>query len=615
MPGANDRKSAGLALERLRNTQHEILEAIASGRQLVEVMDLLCRRVEELDPDVICSILSVDQVGRLHPLAGPSLPADYSRALDSVPIGPSAGSCGTAAYLGEPVAAVDIETDPRWAGHNALALAFGLRACWSSPIKTRDSRVIGTFAFYFRTARGPNDLEEGVVAACVHLCAIALEQEEAKAKIHQLAYYDPVTGLPNRVFFQKRAAELFAESTDLALHYLDLDGFKVVNDTLGHHFGDELLKAVGSRLLECVGNDDLVGRLGGDEFAVLQRNAKSKREVRALAGRLVSAIDQPFELHGQVVAVRASTGSAIASEHGDDCSGLMRQADLAAYQAKSDGGGTHRMFDPDMLKRALARRSMELDLRRAHRLGEFELYYQPIVSLITGDVVAGEALIRWNHPTRGLVSPAEFIPVAEQCGLMGPIGDWVIKTGCRDAVRWPSHVTLAVNLSPAQLKRPGFALNVVRTLKDTGLPPHRLKFEITETALLNDATAAKAILRQFKDLGIRIALDDFGTGYSSLSHLRTFPIDTIKIDRSFVQEFGLSPDATAITTAVLRLADDLGMVTTAEGIESPEQLVQLAAAGCTQAQGFHLGRPQRRSDFEGLLGVAASAILRDATHG
>jgi diguanylate cyclase (GGDEF)-like protein len=555
----------------------------------------------------------------LHPLAGPQLPAHYSTALDGLAIGPCVGSCGTAAYLGRPVTVVDIESDPLWADFRALALPIGLRACWSSPIKARDQRVIGTFAFYGRMPRGPKEIEEIAVSTCVHLCAIALEQEEARAKIHQLAFFDPVTELPNRALFQQRAAEIFANwrlaDAGLAVHYLDLDGFKAVNDTLGHHVGDDLLKQVGLRLRDCAGPEDLVARLGGDEFAVLQRSAASKREVHRLASGLIAAIDQPFDLLGNSISVRVSVGIAVATGHERDWASLMQQADLAVYQAKSDGGGAYRMFDPEMYERAVLRRSTEQHLRKADLDREFEVVYQPIMSMQTKEMLGGEALVRWHHPVRGLVSPAEFIPIAEQCGLMGSIGDWIIKRACCDAARWPDSMMLAVNLSPMQLKSPGFALSVVRMLQDTGLSPRRLEFEITETALLTDAQTAKVILQQFKDVGVRIALDDFGTGYSSLSHLRSFPIDTIKIDRSFVQEFGISADATAIIKAVVRLAGDLGMTATAEGIETAEQLAQLAAAGCARAQGFHLGRPQSRSEFEKLLAISEFSTSHNALGG
>lgn len=610
MPGRHQ-AAAATSRERLRDIQHEILEATASGQPLAAVMDLLCRRVEALDPEIVASVLSVDRNGLLHPVAAPSLPQEYSAALDSIPIGPSVGSCGTAAYRGEPVTVTDIETDPLWAPYKALALPLGLRACWSSPIKARDNRVVGTFAFYYRTPRGPDAIEEMIVATCVHLCAIAIEQDEARARIHQLAYYDPITGLPNRLLFQEKAQEIFAESVSgnatIAIHYLDLDDFKTVNDTLGHHVGDALLREVGTRIGWCASERDLIARIGGDEFALLQRSAQHKGDVRALAGRLVEAMAQPFDLYGQSVIARMSVGYTIAAPGSVDLDTLMRQADLAVYEAKRDGGGSFRMFDPAMLNRVMARRAIEQDLRHADLDQEFELLYQPIVSLKSGEIAGGEALVRWNHPGRGQVSPAEFIPVAEQCGLMGRVGDWIIRTACREAARWPAHVVLSVNLSPMQLKASSFALTLVRILRDSGLSPHRLQFEITETALLNDADAARAVLQQFRNLGIRIALDDFGTGYSSLSHLRSFPIDTIKIDRSFVRDFELAFDSAAIVKAVLQLARDLGMTTTAEGIETPEQLGQLSAAGCTHAQGYLLGRPLRRGHFEALIGIGEAA--------
>jgi diguanylate cyclase (GGDEF)-like protein len=601
-------EGAGTTRDRLRDIQHEILEATATGQPLGAVMDLLCRRVEALDTDIICSVLSVDAQGLLHTVAGPSLPSHYSAAIDGLQTGPCTGSCGTAAYRGEEVAVTDIESDPLWADYKDLALPIGLRACWSSPIKARDSRVIGTFAFYYRCIRAPSDLERMIVATCVHLCAIAIEQDVARARIHQLAFYDPVTGLPNRALFQQRAAEIFGQAAAagalIAVHYIDLDDFKAVNDTLGHHVGDALLREVGTRLACCAGESDLVARLGGDEFAVVQRSARHRGEVRSLANQLIEAISQPYDLYGQSVTVRGSIGFTTVSDGEADLDVLMRQADLAVYEAKSDGGGNSRMFDPIMFKRALARRAIEQDLRRADLDREFHLVYQPIVSLKSGELVGGEALIRWNHPERGLISPADFIPVAERCGFMGQLGDWVVRAACREAARWPAHILLSVNISAIQFRRSGFALNVIRKLRDTGMSPHRLQFEITETALLNEADSVRTILQQFKNLGVRIALDDFGTGYSSLSHLRNFPIDTIKIDRSFVREYGFSTDSTAIIRAVLNLARDLGMTTTAEGIETAEQLAELAAAGCTHAQGFHIGKPMGRAEFEALLGIA-----------
>jgi diguanylate cyclase (GGDEF)-like protein len=601
-------------LLRLRSIQREVLEATALGQPLQPVMELLCRRIEELDPDVVCSVLRVDTQGLMHPLAAPSLPAFFSDTVEGLAIGPCAGSCGTAAFRGEPVTVTDIDSDPLWARFKALPLGIGLRACWSSPIKARDNRVVGTFAFYYRTVRGPSAAEEAIVSTCVHLCAIAIEQEAARAEIHKLAFYDAVTGLPNRAQFQKKAADIFAEPIPdgalLAVHYVDLDDFKSVNDTLGHHVGDALLREVGARLLSCAGDDDFVARLGGDEFTVVQRAARHEHDIRTFAHRLIEAVDRPAELCGHKVGVRASIGCAVATGCRANLETMMRQADLAAYDAKSAGGGTARMFAPPMLARAVARKGIEQDLRRATIATEFNLVYQPIVSLRDGRLIGGEALVRWTRPERGDVPPCDFIPVAEQCGLMDRLGQWIIETACRDAMRWPQDLVLAVNLSPAQLKSPGFALRTVRMLRDIGLAPGRLEFEVTETALLNDANAARAILQQFKSIGARVALDDFGTGYSSLSHLRSFPIDTIKIDRSFVQEFGIAPDSTAIIKSIVGLARDLGMATTAEGIETAGQLALIAGAGCARGQGFHIGKPVPRDAFKSLI-AAAGALQRD----
>lgn len=597
--------SATSAKDRLRDIQDEILKATASGEPLAVVTDLLCRRIEELGQDIVCSIVSIDQDGKVRPLASPSLPIDYARAIDGVPIGPGAGSCGAAAFHGEPVVVTDIANDPRWVRYRSLVLPHGLRASSSLPIKARDGRVVGALAFYYRSLRAPGEIEEMIVSVCAPLCAIALEQEAARAKIHQLAFYDPITGLANRVLFHQRAADILAAPASddglLAVHYIDLDGFKAVNDTLGHHIGDELLKEVGARLRGCVHEGDVVARLAGDEFAVLQRSARTKAEIRGFAAQVIAAIDQPFEFAGHAVAVRASVGFTIASGAAGDLATFLRQADLAVYQAKSEGGGTFCMFNPSMFKRAAARRVLEQDLRRSDLEREFEVVYQPIMSLKTGAVIGGEALIRWNHPARGLIPPADFLPIAERCGLIGRLGDWIIKTACRDAARWPASTMLAVNLSPVQIKRPGFALGVIRTLKETGVLPQRLEFEITERALFSDTNAARATLRQFKDVGIRVALDDFGSGFTALSHLRAVPIDTIKLDRSLVRDFGHADDATAIVGAMLRLARDLGMTTSAEGVETAEQSGLLAAAGCARAQGFYLGRPQRAADFEALL--------------
>ena len=528
------------SVDALRHLQNQVLEFVATGQPLASAMDLLCREAERLAPDVICTVLAVDASGHVRSLSSPSLPDHYAQAIDGIPIGPAAGSCGTAAYRGEPVEVRDIAVDPPWAAYRSLALPLGLLACWSSPIKARDGRVIGTFAFYYRTTRGPSELDRQIVATCVHLCAIAIEHEEAQARIHDLACRDPLTGLPNRASFRLCATEALAACSDphqgLAIHYMDLDDFKGVNDTLGHWMGDLLLEQVAQRIVSCVKSHELVTRLGGDEFAIIQTQPKDNDEVIGLARQLIALFDQPFEIEGHEILIGASIGIVRAPDHGADLTSLLKKADLALYRAKNEGRRTYQMFAEEMYERVRARRELEQELRLAISRGEFALVYQPIVEIDTHAIISAEALVRWQHPTRGTISPAEFIPIAEETGLIGKLGNWILREACANALEWPANVRVAVNLSPVQLRKTSFVLDVVRALDATGLPPGRLDFEITETVPLAPNAVTRQMLCELKALGIRIALDDFGTGYSSLSYLRSFPFDRIKIDRAFVHE-------------------------------------------------------------------------------
>ncbi|HEY6941158.1 putative bifunctional diguanylate cyclase/phosphodiesterase, partial [Dokdonella sp.] len=411
----DDRSSA--ALQRL---QGEILEAVARGEPLLRIADLLCRRIESLVPDVLCSVLVVDAQGRVHSLAAPSLPEPYSHSLDGMSIGPVAGSCGTAAWRGEAVEVLDIETDPLWADFRDRALPYGLRACWSSPIKSRDGRVIGTFAFYYRTRRGPSGFERAVVERCVDLCAIAIEHDAVQAHVHRLAFHDPVTGLANRTAFTEhatRALAALAPGECANVLYIDLDDFKTVNDTLGHRVGDQLLAGVAQRLAACTGPGVFVARLGGDEFAMLQACRDAEADGHRLAGKIKAALDEPFDIEDQRVTIGASVGIAHAAAAGLDLDELARRADMALYEAKAAGRRTHRFFDVAMDTHVQMRRSLKQDLRAAIDAGGFTLVYQPIVALETGAPIAVEALLRWSHPARGNVPPATFIPVVEEMGL------------------------------------------------------------------------------------------------------------------------------------------------------------------------------------------------------
>jgi len=415
------------------------------------------------------------------------------------------------------------------------------------------------------------------------------ERRRAEQKIAHLAHYDALTDLPNRVSFREQLQqelERTKRGEQLAVLYIDIDEFKSVNDSLGHPAGDELLKAVASRLRSCIRETDFVARLGGDEFAIVQTGIKQPSDVVELVNRIYEAIRAPHECLGHQVATDASIGIALAPNDGTELDQLLKSADLAMYGAKADGRRTYRFFEPQMDACVRARRTLELDIRQAIAEGAFELHYQPIVDLGSNGIVGCEALLRWNHPVRGTVSPAEFIPIAEETGLILQIGDWVLATACAEATNWPPGIKLAVNISPVQFRSHAFSLKVANALATTGLSASRLELEITEAVLIRDDEAALAMLQHLRAIGVRIALDDFGTGYSSLSYLQRFPFDKIKIDRCFVNDIAEAEGSSSIVQAVINIARSRNMTTTAEGVETERQREMLLSFGCTEMQGY-----------------------------
>jgi diguanylate cyclase (GGDEF)-like protein len=427
---------------------------------------------------------------------------------------------------------------------------------------------------------------------------------EAQAKISHMARHDALTGLPNRVLFHEQLEQGLprAGSNDqLAVLCLDLDHFKDINDSLGHPIGDALLKEVGHRLKATVGDNDTVARLGGDEFAVVQIGRSEEAAARVLAGRLVEVISAPYEIDDHQIIIGVSIGISLSPQDGSNPDELLKNADLALYRAKADGRGTYRFFETGMDARAQARRLLEMDLRAALQRNEFEAYYQPIRDVASDRVVAFEALLRWNHPQRGLIAPINFIPLAEETGLIVQLGEFVLHGACADAATWPDDVDVAVNLSPVQFKSPNLIASVTAALAASGLSARRLELEITESVLLQNSEATLTTLHELRAMGVRISLDDFGTGYSSLSYLRSFPFDKIKIDRSFVSELATREDSMAIIRAVTGLGRSLGIVTTAEGVENDAQLELLRREGCTQAQGYLFSKPRPASDVAIML--------------
>ena len=435
------------------------------------------------------------------------------------------------------------------------------------------------------------------------------ERRRADEKIAHLAHYDALTDLPNRVLFREqieRELRRTGQGEQFALLYIDIDEFKGINDSLGHHVGDELLKTVATRIRSCIGGNDLIARLGGDEFAVIKTGLGNDADVVEFVTRIHEAIRQPYQCLGHQLSTDASIGIARAPQDGTELDQLIKNADLAMYGAKADGRRTHRFFEPAMDACAKAKLAMEQDLRQALVDGGFEIHYQPLVDLGRNEVTGCEALLRWRHPERGMISPAEFIPVAEDTGLINELGEWVLRTACAEAASWPDHIRIAVNVSPVQLKCQTLALKIIGALAASGLPASRLEIEITEAVLIRDDEAALAILHQLRAIGVRIALDDFGTGYSSLSYLKRFPFDKIKIDRCFISDVAEIDGSSAIVQAVVNIAASCNMTTTAEGVETLAQKGMLRTLGCTEMQGYLFSAARPGAEVRKLFGAPAA---------
>ncbi|MEA2926404.1 MAG: hypothetical protein QOD25_3526, partial [Alphaproteobacteria bacterium] len=430
------------------------------------------------------------------------------------------------------------------------------------------------------------------------------ERKRSEEQIAHLAHYDALTDLPNRVLFREQlehALNQVQSGEQLAVLYIDIDEFKSVNDALGHSIGDELLKAVAGRLRGCLRETDLAARLGGDEFAIIQTAVRNPSETTHLVERIYRAIREPYECGSHLITTDASIGIALASGHNSDLDQLLRNADLAMYSAKSAGRRTYRFFKPDMEAQVTARHVLEMDLRQAISDGALEVHYQPCISLRDNRITGCEALLRWRHSERGMISPAEFIPIAEETGLINQLGEWVLMTACAEATTWPDDIKLAVNVSPVQFKSGTLALKILAALAASGLPAGRLELEITEAVLIRDDDAALAILHQLRAIGVRIALDDFGTGYSSLSYLQRFPFDKIKIDRCFIDDIAEPDGSSCIVQAVVNIAAARDMTTTAEGVETIQQLELLRALGCAEMQGYLFSHAKPAAEIKQLF--------------
>ncbi len=575
--------------------RRDILEKLAGGMALKDAGDFLCLQVEQMAPDIVVSILLVDAEGRLRPLSGPSLPARYCAGLDGVKIGENVGSCGSAAFLGEPVLVRDIATDPRWEPYRYLELPHDLVVCWSSPIKQRNGEVVGTFAFYFREKRGPDAWHEQVVDACLHLCMLAIEHSETKGRIAQLLHFDPLTGLPNKARFEQDMAErLPKEGRNTAFFFVDLDLFRDINEVHGHSTGDLLLVETANRLRSFLLQEETAYRFSGDEFLVVLPNTDAPVASRR-AQQLLEAFASPVVISGGALVPSVSIGISLFPDDGGDAGTLLRQAGTALSQVKADGRGSYRFFSPRMNRIAQDRFIICSALRAALANEVLQLHYQPQV-ITNGLALHGvEALMRWTDPGLGQVPPARFIPIAEDLGLINMLGCWSLRRACRQMTDWREAgivvPAISVNISPLHFCDPQFPAFLVGVLAEFRLPPENLTLEITEGVMIHGGKRTHDIILAIREIGVRLSMDDFGTGFSSLSGLYNLPISELKIDRSFMRNVDKDSRALALATAVVRIGQSLGLTVVAEGVETEEQHRVLIDLDCQVAQGYLFSRP------------------------
>ncbi|MDR2326145.1 MAG: EAL domain-containing protein [Acidovorax sp.] len=587
--------------------QHRVLEAMARERPLTEVLELVCREVERIAPEVAVSILEVDANKCLRALAGPSLPAEYSVQIDGMAIGPKAGSCGTAAWRNAPVCVNDIASDPLWSGYQHLVQMLGYRSCWSMPIRNSEGEAVATFALYFRESLKGEllDFHQQLMDACTHLCTLALERERARARIRQLAFYDSLTGLPNRSLLQARAEQAIASAARnkerLAVLFIDLDRFKQVNDSMGHSAGDELLRHVASRLQEVLRASDIAGRLSGDEFVVVLPQCDAEHVTHTIE-RLQELLAASMQVADAALAVSASIGIAMYPADGRDMETLLQRADMAMYQAKSGGRGSFSFYSSEMNQLVQERLTLELALREALQNAALQLHYQPQIDLETGQLYGVEALARWTHAELGEISPARFIPLAEECGLIAELGRWALGEACRQLALWRAQglmvPAVSVNLSPTSFHNLDLPRMIADTLDHHALAPQDLTLELTESVLLDTHPSTMKTIAEVHAKGVRLSMDDFGTGYSSLSYLRRLPVNELKLDRSFVADLEHDATAQALSRAILGIGQSLHLTVVAEGVETPTQNAMLHEQGYPVAQGFLFSRPLAPQDLE-----------------
>lgn len=610
--------------EELLQLQTQVLEKIASGATLPEVFGRLYGLLELQAPGAICSARLFDST--VNQLRSINLSGGDEEILasDGVFVGEKTASCGTAAHRKEAIFVENIAQDPLWENFQELAQGADIQACWSSPFFSGAGDLLGTFSLSHRLPCQPSAYHLKILETATYLASIAVERQLAAEHLKQQALYDALTGLPNRILFMEKLRQRLhvvqtyqmlteppKQPYEFAVLFLDVDHFKLVNDSLGHNIGDQLLMEIVRLVKRCIRTKDTFARLGGDEFAIILDAIEDVAQAQLIADRIRAVLSFPLRLNDNEVFTSVSIGIAHSSNGYSLPEELLRDADTAMYRAKAQGRAHYAVFDKEMHTHALSRLHIEMDLRHVvedlflNHTSQLQLYYQPIVSLKSGEIVGFEALIRWLHPERGLISPAEFIPVAEETGLIVPIGRWVLHEACHQLHRWQEkweqarNLVMSINVSSRQLLQPDFTSQIDQILQATQISTASIKLEITESVLMEAGSCVTEQLAQMQDLGVRLSLDDFGTGYSSLNYLYRFPINTLKVDRSFVDGLGSGQDQ--IVQTIIALAHGLSMDVTAEGVETHEQVATLKALGCEFGQGYLFSRPVAKEEAEQLI--------------
>lgn len=597
--------------DKINKVRNNILELIASSSKLSKVLPAVIKGIEHEYPNAMCSILLLDKTGKHLTLgAAPSLPDFYNEAVEGFAIGEGMGSCGTAAYTRKRVIVTDIATHPYWTAWTALAKQAQLAACWSEPIIDNQGNVLGTFAIYHNKISTPKELDFKLIEQFANLARIAIEREKANKIIWQQANFDSLTNLPNRNLLHEHLTTAVDNAKrnqeQLAIIMLDLDNFKDVNDSLGHNAGDILLIDTAKRIKQCLRKNDIVARLGGDEFIIVLVGTSTDTDIDNIGQKLLNTLAQPYTIEQKSVYCTASIGIALYPNDALSIDALLRNADQAMYGAKARGRNSIHYFTENMHINFLKRMEIIQDLRIALTEQQFHMVYQPIVDLTNNRIAKAEALIRWQHPEKGLISPLDFIPVAEETGLIVEISEWVFNEVSQQVQKWRnSHchdLMLSINTSPVQYRNKGQQIIAwAKSLLQQNIPPEAISIEITENLLMENQAEVVRALDNIRRQGLTVSIDDFGTGYCSFSYLKNFSIDYLKIDKSFVQNMSVDNKDVALCEAIIVMANKLNIKVIAEGIETEQQRELLIEAGCRLGQGYLLARPLSTADFEQLL--------------